>query len=134
MTTQRVQNLVDASCGFMCGFLFMSFACLKGHCSDAAFVAAISFLAFSFGFSLLQNIRSAQSCERKITLSVSALVPLAALFFYSLLMVGSSYNSDPKPMWMIASLALSLGVISTRVGMFAAPGLCTTLDRRLVKR
>jgi len=121
MTTQRVQNLMDASCGFMCGFLFMSCACLRGHFSDAAFVAAISFLAFSFGFSLL-NIRNAQSCERKITLCVSALVPLAALFFYSLLMVGSSYNSDPKPIWMIASLALSLGVISTRGGMFVAPG------------
>ncbi len=134
MTRQRLKNLVDASCGFMCGFFFMSFACLKGHVSDAAFVGSLSFLALSFGFSLLRAYLDARSSERKLSLSIAAFVPLSAFMFYSLLMAGSSYNPDPKPTWMIVTLALSLGVIATRAGMAVAPALCTTIDRNLLRR
>jgi hypothetical protein len=134
MTRQRLKNLVDASGGFMCGFFFMSFACLRGHLSDAAFVGSLSALALCFGFSLIQVYLNARSAERKFSLSIAALLPLSAFLFYALLMAGSSYNPQPKPIWMIATLALSLGVIATRAGLAVAPALCPTIDRNLLRR
>lgn len=134
MTSSRVQNAVDASCGFLCGFFFMSFACLRGHVSDAAFVGSFAALSACFGFHLIQHLRRMSNQEKLSSFCIGAFVPLSSLVFFCLLMAGSSMNTAPKPIWMIASLAISLGVIATRAGVAVAPALCTSLDRMLLHR
>lgn len=134
MTSQRVQNVVDASCGFVCGFFFMVFATLKGHLSDVAFIGSLSALSVCFGFSLIQHLRKMPLCDKNFSFAIGALVPLCSLLFYCMLRAVSSYNSQPKPIWMLASLAISLGVIATRAFIAVVPGLFTTANRSLSQR
>jgi hypothetical protein len=134
MTSQRVQNVVDASCGFMCGFFFMAFANLKGHLSDACFVGSLSALSLSFGFSLIQHLRKMPAQDKKFSFCIGAFVPLSALLFYCFLMAVSSFNAEPKPIWMLAALSMSLGVIATRAGVAVAPSLATSIERSLLRR
>lgn len=134
MTSQRVQNVVDASCGFLCGFFFMSFATLKGHLSDVSFIGSLAALSVCFGFSLIQHLRRMPAQDKNFSFAIGALVPLSCLLFYSMLRALSSYNPDPKPLWMIASLAISLGVISTRSFVGIVPSLFTSVNRSLSRR
>jgi len=134
MTSQRVQNVVDASCGFMCGFFFMAFVNLNGHLSDACFVGALSALSLRFGFSLIQHLRKMPVQDNKFSFCIGAFVPLSALLFYCFLMAVSSYNPEPKPIWMLAALSMSLGVIATRAGVAVAPSLATSIERSLLRR
>ncbi|CAN5261843.1 hypothetical protein BH10CYA1_BH10CYA1_35910 [soil metagenome] len=134
MTSQRVQNVVDASCGFMCGFFFMAFANLKGHLSDACFVGSLSALSLSFGFSLIQHLRRMPAQDKKFNFCIGAFVPLSALLLYCSLMAISSFNPEPKPAWMLAALAMSLGVIATRAALAVAPSVATSKEQSLLRR
>ena len=134
MTSQRVQNVMDASCGFMCGFFFMAFVNLKGHLSDACFVGSLSALSLSFGFSLIQHLRRMPAQDKKYSFCIGAFVPLSALLLYCSLMAISSYNPEPKPTWMLAALAMSLGIIATRTAVAVAPSVATSIERSLLRR
>jgi hypothetical protein len=134
MTSKRVQNVVDASCGFLCGFFFTAFVTLKGHLADVAFVGSLSALSLCFAFSLIRHLRTMPLQDRNFSFAIGALVPLTSLLFYSMLMAVSSYNSVPKPVWMIASLAISLGVIATRSFIAIAPSLFKSANTSLSQR
>ncbi|HEY9730913.1 MAG TPA: hypothetical protein V6C89_03325 [Drouetiella sp.] len=134
MTSQRVENVVDASCGFLCGFFFMAFATLKGHLSDVAFIGSVSALSLCFGFSLIQHVRRMPACDKNFSFAIGALVPLCSLLFYCMLRAISSYNPEPKPIWMLVSLAMSLGVVATRSFVSIVPSLFTTVNRSLSQR
>lgn len=134
MTSQRVQNVVDASCGFLCGFFFMSLATLKGHFSDVSFIASLAALSACFGFGLIQHLRRMPVQDKNFSFAIGALVPLCSLLFYSSLRALSSFNAEPKPTWMLVSLAISLGVIATRTMVSIAPSLFTSINHSLSRR
>lgn len=133
MTSLKMQNLVDATCGFLCGFFFMSFECFRGHLSDLSFAAALSCVAVSFAFMLIRNLRK-HSGDNRFNFFVSAMLPVAIMMFYSLLMIGSAYNPEPKPVWIIACLAMSLGMIGTSLAVSIAPALAIAVEQRILRR
>ncbi|HEY9678812.1 MAG TPA: hypothetical protein V6C76_12450 [Drouetiella sp.] len=130
MTSLRSQNLVNAVCGFLSGFFFMSFAMLRGYFADLSFVIALSCVSLSFAFQLIRLLRK-NAADKKFNFCVGAFLPISSMFFYCLLMIASSMNPSPKPFLIIASCSLSLGVILTSLTASLAPAVGNSFPNRL---